>query len=97
MLTQALTIVFWVLALPTALVVSGVLLMTLAGGKLSAATPAWLAVATSLAVLALLVWAFRLATMQGRPGLATLITIGSWLTFGATMLINGLAHQKTWN
>jgi hypothetical protein len=48
-------------------------------------------------VLGLLGWGTRLVKTSGRPGLAVLVVVVSWVVFVGSMLINGLLHQKTWN
>jgi hypothetical protein len=87
---------FWTLAVPTGFIASLVLLLNVAGRKLSAATPLWLSVAMSLLVLALLVWAFRLAR-GGHAGAACLVVLGSCLVFAAAMFVNGISRQQLWN
>jgi hypothetical protein len=46
--------VYWVLAVPTGLLASVVVLLTISGQRLSSATPDWLALVASAAVFALL-------------------------------------------
>ena len=88
--------VFWILAAPTGALSALLLLMSLAGQKLSAATPIWLAVLAALGVMGLLAWAHQLATKRGRPGVACAFVVLSWVLFAVTMIANGLAHQDTW-
>lgn len=89
--------VYWVLAVPTGILASVVIFLTLSGQRLSSATPAWLALVASGAVLALLGWGYNLGTSGGRPFLAALLVVLSWVLFFGVMLINGLMHQKIWN
>ena len=96
MQTKIFSMLFWLLATPTGALALFVILMTIAGKKLSAATPLWLALVAGAGVLALLIWAYRLLVLHGRPGLACVITVASWLLFAGVMLVNGLLHQKTW-
>ncbi len=88
---------YWVLAVPTGLLASVVVFLTITGQPLSSATPAWLALVAAGAVCALLGWGYNLGTSAGRPGLATLLVIFSWVLFAGTMIVNGLVHQKIWN
>ncbi len=88
---------YWVLAVPTGFLASVVILLTVSGQRLSSATPDWLAYAASGAVLAILVWGYHLATSSGRPGLAALLVVGSWVLFATAMIVNGLMHQTIWN
>lgn len=88
---------YWVLAVPTGLLASIVILLTLGGQRLSAATPDWLALVAAGAVLGLLGWGYKLGKSRGRPGLALLVVVLSWVLFGGTMLVNGLMNQKVWN
>ncbi|KAB2968493.1 MAG: hypothetical protein F9K18_02705 [Thermoanaerobaculia bacterium] len=90
------TYLFWFLAAPTGVLAGLVLVLNLLGRQLSAATPLWLSALVSLAVLALLGWALRLARSK-RPGLACLLVLGSWLVFALAMVANGLARQQVWN
>ncbi len=87
--------IFWLLAVPTGAIAALVLVLNLLGKQLSAATPLWLSILTSLAVLLLLLVARRLAA--GRPGLACLVVVGSWLFFATVLFANGLARQQVWN
>lgn len=89
--------VYWVLAVPTGLLASLVILLTLGGRQLSSATPAWLGLLAAAVVLGVLVWGYRLGTAGGKPGLATLLVVLSWVLFAGTMFVNGLMHQKIWN
>jgi hypothetical protein len=89
-------ILFWLLAVPTGALAALVVLLNLAGRPLSAATPIWLSVLAALAVLALLAGARRLA-VAGRPGLAGLLVVGSWLLFAVVLIVNGFARQRIWN
>lgn len=91
------TYLFWILTVPTGALALLLLLMTIAGKPLSAATPAWLALLASAGVFALLVWAWRVATTGGRPGVACWIVVLSWVIFALTMFVNGIARQKLWN
>lgn len=52
--THPLIYVYWVLAVPTGLLASVVVLLTISGQRLSSATPDWLALVASAAVFALL-------------------------------------------
>lgn len=88
---------FWILAAPTGALALILLLMTLGGRRLSAATPLWLALLAAVGVLALLVWAHRVAALQQRPGWACAIVAGSWVLFAVVMTVNGLLRQTTWN
>ncbi len=88
---------YWVLSVPTGLLASAVVFLTISGQRLSSATPDWLALVASGAVFALLGWSYKLGTSGGRPGLATLLVVFSWVLFAGTMIINGLMHQKIWN
>ena len=87
---------FRLLAVPTGAVAALVLALSLLGRPLSAATPLWLSILASAAVLALLVWARHLAKAGG-PGLACLLVVGSWLAFALVLAANGLARQQVWN
>jgi hypothetical protein len=88
---------YWILAVPTGVLAGLVILLTLSGRSLSSSTPDWLAILTAAIVLALLGWGYNLGTSEGKPGLAALLVVVSWIVFFATMLVNGLLHQKTWN
>ena len=88
--------VFWILALPTGALSVLLILMSIAGQPLSAATPIWLTLLAAFGVIGLLVWAQQLATKRGRRGVACAIVVVSWVLFAFTMLANGLAHQQTW-
>ncbi len=88
---------YWVLAVPTGLLASVAILLTLSGQRLSSATPDWLALVASGAVLALLGWGYKRGTSGGRPGSAALLVVFSWVLFAGAMIINGLMHQKIWN
>ena len=88
--------IFWMLAAPTAALSALLIFMSLAGQRLSAATPVWLAVLAAVGVMGLLAWARQLATKRGRPGLACAIVVLSWVLFAVTMIANGLAQQETW-
>ncbi|MBI3367230.1 MAG: hypothetical protein HY021_01885 [Burkholderiales bacterium] len=70
--------------------------MSLAGQRLSAATPIWLTLLAALGVLALLAWARHFATAGGRAGIACAMVLLSWVLFASVMVANGLAHQRTW-
>jgi len=89
-------ILFRLPAVPTAAIALLVLLMSLAGRPLSAATPIGLSIAMAAVVLALVEWARRRAA-AGRPGRAALLVVGSWALFAIVMLANGLARQQNWN
>ena len=93
---SAVIYVFWILAAPTAGLSALLILMSLAGQPLSAATPVWLALLAALGVIGLLAWAHQLATKRGRPSIACAIVVLSWVLFAVTMVANGLAHQQTW-
>ena len=88
--------VFWMLAAPTGALSALLILMSVTGQRLSAATPVWLSLLAALGVLGLLAWARQLATKRGRPGVACAIVVLSWVLFAFTMTANGLAHQQTW-
>jgi hypothetical protein len=88
---------YWVLAVPTGVVACLVVLLTLAGQRLSAATPAWLSLVVAAVVLGLLGWGYRLLKTGDRPGLAVLVVVLSWVVFVGSMVVNGLLHQKIWN
>lgn len=88
---------YWILAIPTGLIAGLVVLLTLSGQRLSSATPDWLALLAAGVVLALLGWGHHVGTAGGRPGLAALLVVLSWVLFAGSMLINGLLHQKIWN
>lgn len=88
---------YWILAVPTGVIACLVVLLTLGGQRLSAATPAWLSLVVAAVVLVLLSWGYRLVKTGGRPGLAVLVVVLSWVVFVGSRLINGLLHQKTWN
>ena len=90
-------LLYWLLAAPTALLAGLVIVMNLAGRALSQATPIWLSLLMAAVVIGLLVWARTLGTQGGRPGLAVLMVLGSWVLFCGVMLVNGLMHQKVWN
>ena len=87
--------IFWILAAPTGALSALLILMSLTGQRLSAATPVWLAVLAALGVMGLLGWAHQLAK-RGRAGVACAIVVLSWVIFAVTMIANGLAHQDTW-
>ena len=88
--------VFWLLAAPTGVLSALLILMSVAGQRLSAATPVWLALLAALGVVGLLAWAHQLATKRLRPGVACAVVVLSWVLFAVTMVANGLAHQETW-
>ncbi len=88
---------YWVLAVPTGVIACLVVLLTLGGQRLSAATPAWLSLVVGTVVLGLLGWGYRLVKTGGRPGLAVLVVVLSWVVFVGSMVVNGLLHQKIWN
>jgi small neutral amino acid transporter SnatA (MarC family) len=88
--------IFWILAAPTAAVSALLILMSVAGQRLSAATPVWLTLAAALGVMGLLAWAHQLATKRGRSGVACAIVVLSWIGFACTMFANGLSQQQTW-
>lgn len=87
---------FWILAVPTGALASALILLTVAGQRLSASTPWWLSVSIGFAVLWLLYRAHSFASTGGRPGLAVLLVVASWLMFFVVMLTYGLLHQGTW-
>jgi hypothetical protein len=87
---------YGLLAAPTWVLAGLVWVLTLSGQHLSNATPDWLALSASAGVMGLLRWSHVLARRRGRPVLGMLVTVLSWLLFGATMLTWGLMHQKTW-
>jgi hypothetical protein len=88
--------VFWMLAAPTGALSALLILMSVAGQRLSAATPGWLTLLAAFGVIGLLAWAHQLTTKRRRPGVACAIVMLSWVLFAFTMLANGLAHQQTW-
>jgi hypothetical protein len=87
---------FWMLAAPTAFLSALLILMSVAGQPLSAATPVWLALLAAIGVIGLLAWARQLATTRRRPGAACAIVVLSWVLFAVTMIANGLSQQQTW-
>lgn len=87
---------FWVLAAPTGVLAAILLFMSLAGNRLSAATPIWLSLLAAAGVLAMLVWAYRVASSGGRPLLACGLVVLTWFAFMLVMFANGIAQQKTW-
>jgi hypothetical protein len=89
--------VSWTLAAPTGALAALLLLMTVAGKPLSAATPAWRALLAAIGVFALPAWAWRVATAGERPGMACGIVVLSWVLFALAMFVNGIARQKLWN
>ena len=88
--------VFWMLAAPTGALSALLILMSLAGRRLSAATPVWLTLLAALGAIGLLVWAYHLATAGRRPGAACGVVLLSWMLFAVTMFANGLSHQQNW-
>ena len=88
--------VFWMLAAPTGALSVLLLLMSLGGQRLSAATPVWLALLAAIGVIGLLAWARQLATKRRRPVAACAIVVLSWVLFAVTMIANGLSQQQTW-
>ena len=88
--------VFWMLTAPTGAISAFLILMSLAGSRLSAATPVWLTLLAALGVIGMLVWAYRLATAGRRPGAACGVVVLSWVLFAVTMFANGLANQQNW-
>lgn len=94
---KLLSVLYWVLAVPTGALSLVLLLMTVAGRKLSAATPLWLTLVCATVVLAFLVWAHRVLVVHHRPAWACAIVIASWVAFALTMTVNGLLRQTTWN
>ena len=93
---SAVIYVFWTLAAPTGALSALLILMSLGGQPLSAATPVWLALLSALGVIGVLVWAHQLATKRARPGIACAMVVLSWVLFAVTMVANGLANQQTW-
>ena len=87
---------FWILAVSTGALARALILLTLAGQRLSAGTPWWLSVSTGLAVLWLINKARVLATTSGRPGVAALLVVASWILVLVVMLTNGLLRQRNW-
>lgn len=87
---------FWILTAPTGALAALLVFMSIAGKRLSAATPIWLTLLASAGLIALLVWAYHVATTSGRPGIACLMVVLSWLLFAVIMIVNGLAHQTVW-
>lgn len=87
---------YWLLAVPTTLLGSVAILLTLGGQRLSSATPPWLALVSAGAVLGLVGWGYKVATSGGRPGLAALWVAFSWVVFAVAMVVNGLMGQKIW-
>ena len=88
--------VFWMLTAPTGAISAFLVLMSLTGSRLSAATPVWLTLLAALGIMALLALAYRLATAGRRPGAACGVVLLSWVLFAVTMFANGLANQQTW-
>jgi small neutral amino acid transporter SnatA (MarC family) len=88
--------IFWMLAAPTGALSALLILMSVSGQRLSAATPVWLALLAAVGVIGVLAWAHQLATKRGRPGVACAMVVLSWVLFAASMVANGLAHQQTW-
>lgn len=91
------TVVYWILAVPTAVLATLIIGLTLAGRPLSQATPLWLSFAGGVMVLGCVGWGYHTGVTGQRPGMAVLLVVGSWLAFFAILLTNGLLRQKTWN
>lgn len=89
--------VYWLLAVPTTLLAGAVIFLTLSGQRLSSATPDWLALTAAGAVLGLVGWGYNVGTSGGRPAVATLLVVLSWVLFAGAMIVNGLMNQKIWN
>jgi hypothetical protein len=87
---------FWILAVPTAAFASLMFLMSVAGRQLSQATPIWISLLASFSILVVLVFAYRLAANDGRPGAASGVVALSWLLFAIIMLVNGLVRPTGW-
>lgn len=89
--------VYWLLAVPTMLLGGVVILFTLGGQRLSSATPPWLALIAAGAMLGLAGWGYKVATSGGRPGMAALWVILSWVVFAGATVVNGLMGQRIWS
>lgn len=89
--------IYWLLAIPTGLLASVVILMTLAGQRLSSATPHWLGLLAAAAVLSLVGYGYKVGVSSEKPGIAVLLVVSSWVVFASIMLINGIMRQTTWN
>lgn len=87
---------FWILAAPTGALATLLIFMSLLGNRLSAATPLWLSLSMAAGVIAMLFWAYRIASSGGRPALACGVVLLSWLVFALVMIGYGIAHQQTW-
>ena len=86
---------YWILAVPTGVLASLLILLTLAGQRLTPSTPGWLSVSLASAVLGLLFWGHQMGT-NGRPLAAALLVVGSWILFFVVMVAYGLSRQQTW-
>lgn len=89
-------VVYWLLAVPTALLACLVIFKSL-GDQGGGSPPAELAMAAAAAVLGLVGWGWRLAMTGGRPGMAVLLVVMSWVVFAGTMVGYALMTQKVWN
>lgn len=88
---------YWLFALPTGMLASLVIIMTLSGKALSNSTPNWLSLSASAIVLGLLWWSYQLIFVKNHPILAILVVIASWIIFAAIMVGYGLMTTKIWN
>ena len=94
-----LNILFYILCVPTGMLALVVLFKTLTGTASGTSTTSEKIVTTlaSFIVLAMLYWAFGVATKEGNTGLGIGIVILSWIVFGVMMLISGYRNTKLWN
>lgn len=88
---------YWLLAAPTGALAVAVLGLTVTGKRLSSATPDWLSLLASAAVIAMLVWSYRMATSRDRPGAAAFLVVLSWIVFAGSMISHALMTQTLWN
>lgn len=88
---------YWLFALPTGMLASLVIIMTLSGKALSNSTPNWLSLSASAIVFGLLWWSYQLIFVKNHPILAILVVIASWIIFAAIMIGYGLMTTKIWN
>ena len=89
-------LLFWLLAVPTTALGVVVLLLTLSGTPLSAATPLWLSALAAAGVLALVLLAWR-TQQHGRALLACGLIVISWVAFAGAMLVNGIVRTANWH
>lgn len=87
---------YWLLALPTGLLASLVILLTLSGRALSNSTPSWLSLCSASIVLGMLWWSYQLIFAKNHPFLAMLTVIGSWIVFVVILAGYGLMTTKNW-